>query len=29
MDRLAVALFAAHGAHSRDWPHSVRKALAL
>jgi seryl-tRNA synthetase len=29
MDRLAVALFAAHGAEVAQWPQSVRKALAL
>jgi seryl-tRNA synthetase len=29
MDRLAVALFAAHGARADDWPASVREALAL
>ena len=29
MDRLAVALFATHGAHTADWPARVREALAL
>lgn len=29
MDRLALALFATHGAELRDWPASVRKALAF
>jgi seryl-tRNA synthetase len=29
MDRLAVALFAIHGAKMRDWPSSVRETLKL
>jgi seryl-tRNA synthetase len=29
MDRLAVALFVAHGAETKSWPHSVREALKL
>ena len=29
IDRLAVALFAAHGLEAADWPKSVREALAL
>ncbi|HXW20129.1 MAG TPA: amino acid--[acyl-carrier-protein] ligase [Roseiarcus sp.] len=29
VDRLAVALFATHGAESGDWPSSVRRTLAL
>jgi hypothetical protein len=29
MDRLAVALFATHGAKLKDWPTSVRQTLTL
>ena len=29
MDRLAVALFATHGARTADWPAAVRDALAI
>ena len=29
IDRLAVALFATHGAESRNWPAAVRAALGL
>ena len=29
MDRLAVAMFATHGAETKAWPHSVREALKL
>ena len=29
VDRLAVALFASHGAEPKDWPSSVRQGLAL
>jgi hypothetical protein len=29
MDRLAVAMFATHGARLEDWPGAVRAALRL
>jgi seryl-tRNA synthetase len=29
MDRLALAMFAAHGTEIRDWPKSVREAISI